>query len=67
MIAYIDGLINKDTTDRDIIAPLKSPDFKGDVAFAITAQYNTTEDFLFAVTEMLNGNVAVFYETATKS
>jgi hypothetical protein len=30
MIVYIDGLTNKDVTDRDVIKPLKSPHFKGD-------------------------------------
>lgn len=66
MIVYIDGLTNKDITDRDVIKPLKSPDFKGDVALAITARYRIVDDITAAVVEIANGNVAVFYENCGK-
>jgi spore germination protein KA len=66
MIVYIDGLTNKDITDRDIIRPLKSPDFNGDIAFAIKARNKTVNDISEAVTEIVNGNVAIFYGNGDK-
>ncbi len=66
MVAYIDGLINKDVTFRDIITPLKSPDFNGDVAFSVKVQYKTVSDISAAVTGIVNGNVAVFYENSDR-
>jgi spore germination protein KA len=64
MIVYINGMINKDITGRDIITPLKSPDFNGDAAFAIKAQYKTLHDMTAVASEIVNGNVAVFYENS---
>ncbi len=64
MIVYIDGLTNKDTTDRDIITPLKCPDFKGDVNSAIKSHLKTVKNFSQAVLDIVNGNVAVFYENS---
>ena len=66
MIVYIDGLTDKDITDRDIIKPLKSPDFKGDIAYAIKARYKIVNDISESVTEIVNGNVAVFYENSNE-
>jgi spore germination protein KA len=60
MIAYIDGLSNKDLIDRDIIAPLKSPDFEGDIASAIKAIYKERYVISECITDLLNGNVVVF-------
>ena len=31
MLVYVDGLVNKDLVDRDIIALLKSVNFEGDI------------------------------------
>ena len=62
MIAYIDGLSNKDLIDRDILAPLKSADFKGDVASSLNACFTVNNNIEAAAFELVNGNVAVFYE-----
>ena len=35
MLVYVDGLIDKNLVDRDIIAPLKSINFEGDISAAI--------------------------------
>ncbi len=66
MIAYIDGLINKDLVDRDIIGPLKSVDFNGNVASALKTHFKIHEDISSACNEMVNGNIAVFYENSKK-
>lgn len=67
MIAYIDGLTNKDITDRDIITPLKSPDFTGNIDFAIKAQYRTVWEMPLVISAILNGNVVVFYEKSGRA
>lgn len=62
LIVYVDGLINKDLVDRDIVRPLKSGSFEGDVSFAIKSVHTKTKDLNKAVEDILSGNVAVFYE-----
>jgi len=62
MIVYIDGLVNKDLVDRDIIAPLKSADFKGELSSTIKANFKVVYDIASFVKEVVNGNTAVFYE-----
>lgn len=66
MIVYIDGLTNKDMTDRDILKPLKSSEFRGDVALSITAPTIIVNNISAACTEIVNGNVAIFYENSHK-
>lgn len=62
LIVYIDGLTNKDITDRDIIAPLKSPDFNGSIAVSINAHYKETDDIQIFIKEVIQGNTAIFYD-----
>ncbi len=66
MIAYVDGLINKDLMDRDIISPLKSKDFDGDLALAVKSHYKEINDIPTFVGEVLQGNAALFYEGSEK-
>jgi spore germination protein KA len=66
LLVYIDGLINKDITDRDIITPLKSRDFDGNFALALKAGYKTIEDIPTFVNEVVNGNVAIFHQNSRK-
>lgn len=66
MLVYVDGLINKDLLDRDIILPLKSKDFDGDMRLAIKTHYNEVTDIPTFVGEVLQGNVALFYEGSEK-
>jgi spore germination protein KA len=62
MIAYIDGLVNKDLIDRDIILPIKSKKFDGDIYTAIKVIYNEVDDINICIQNVLQGNVALFYE-----
>ena len=66
MIVYVDGLVNKDLIDRDIISPLKSTDFDGDISLAIKTNYRETEDISTFVGEVLQGNTGLFYENSKK-
>lgn len=66
MIVYIDGTVNKDLIDRDILTPLKSKDFSGNVPQSVKANFNIIEDFSEVVMELLNGNVALFFEESEK-
>lgn len=67
MIVYIDGLVNKDLVDRDIIKPIKSAEFDGNIALAIKTVFEETEDMSIVVEDVLTGKVAVFYEKSCKA
>jgi spore germination protein KA len=62
MLVYVDGLVNRDLIDRDIVAPLKAIDFNGDVAIAIHSTFKDAKDMDDFVARVLNGETAVFYE-----
>lgn len=66
MIVYIDGLVNKDLMDRDIISPLKSKEFDGDMELAIKSHYKQATDLSTTIGEVLQGNTALFYEGSKK-
>ncbi|MFZ7134238.1 MAG: spore germination protein [Eubacteriales bacterium] len=61
MIVYIDGMVNKDLIDRDIIKPLKSNNFDGNVSLALKSVYKEINDISLFVEQVLNGYAAVFY------
>lgn len=66
LIVYVDGLVNKNLVDRDIIAPLKANDFIGDIPLAIKTHYKVVNDMQTFVGDVLQGNTAVFYENSQK-
>ena len=62
MVVYIDGLVNKDLLDRDVITPLKSCDFSGDLSLTLKTQYKEAADISTFIDEVVQGNAALFYE-----
>lgn len=62
MIVCIDGLVDKDLVDRDIITPLKDRHFDGEIDAAIKANFLVNDTLDDAVEKIINGNVAVFYD-----
>lgn len=62
MLVYVDGLVNKDLTDRDIISPLKAKGFDGDLSLALKTHYKEVLDMPIFVDEVLQGQTALFYE-----
>jgi spore germination protein KA len=66
MVVYIDGLVNIDLIDRDILKPLKSDEFNGDIAFSINASLKEVDNIATFIGEVLDGNVAVFYDNMGK-
>ncbi|MEZ4357090.1 MAG: spore germination protein [Eubacteriales bacterium] len=66
MIIYVDGLVNKDLIDRDILKPLKANDFTGDVSLSIKAVYTEAHDIDTFVNCVMDAQVAVFYENSKK-
>ena len=62
MLVFVDGLVDKDLIDRDIIQHLKSPAFDGNVDLAVKTVFTKTEDLASFVQNVLGGMVAVFYE-----
>lgn len=66
MVVFIDGLSNKDLVDRDIIRPLKSEAFEGNIQTAIKTIYKEVSDIPSCVDEILKGNTAVFCDGSKK-
>jgi len=67
LMAYVDGLVNKDLIDRDIVMPLKDKSFNGNIPAALFTPCQEVMDIDFTVGEILNGNVAVFYGDSGKA
>ncbi|MDD4316454.1 MAG: spore germination protein, partial [Clostridia bacterium] len=61
VLVYVDGLVNKDLVDRDILKPLKSQNFDGNFEKALMVSFDYAEDIPATVQKALEGNVAVFY------
>lgn len=66
MVVYVDGLVNKDLLDRDLIAPLKSHDFNGDISLSLKTHYKEVENIPTFIGEVLQGNTALFYGSNRK-
>lgn len=66
MLVYIDGLINKDIADRDIISTLKSTYFNGNITQSIKSLLNIFCDIPTVISQITDGNIAVFYEESKK-
>lgn len=64
VIIYIDGLVDKDLVDRDIIRPLKSKHFDGMIETNINAAFNTLTSIDEVVEKALEGNTIVYYENS---
>lgn len=65
MLVYIDGLVNKDLMDRDIISPLKSKDFDGDIKIALKTHYKEATDMTTFVNEVVQGQFEFKYNKRT--
>ncbi|NLL39793.1 MAG: spore germination protein [Clostridiales bacterium] len=66
MLVYVDGLIDKNLVDRDIIAPLKSINFEGDISAAIRCTIADVDNMSSVTGQVLQGNTAVFFEGRKK-
>lgn len=67
LIVYVDGLTDKDLIDRDVIRPLKSARFTGNVDVALHATFTQTEDLTKFTQSVLGGFVALFYGNCTQA
>jgi len=67
LVVFVDGLTDKDLIDRDIIRPLKSPEFDGDISSALKSIHKETEKYSEFIEYLLEGNVAVFYSDRGKA
>jgi len=62
LLLYVDGMVDKDLIDRDLLTPLKSDGFDGEVAYALKAPCRSAEDIDAMVSEVLSGNTALIYK-----
>ncbi len=67
LLVYISGLVSKDLLDRDVIAPLKSPQFKGKPEAVIRAVFEQEDDIDGITDKVTDGNVVLFYSNADKA
>lgn len=62
ILVFVDGLVDSDLVDRDIIEPLKTFSFNGSVTEAINvSQFKEISDMNKFPGEVLDGNVVIFY------
>jgi spore germination protein KA len=66
-ILFIDGLVNRDLVDRDIIGPLKSKDYEGKIENSINAVFSYADDIQTAIDKALEGNAIVFTDNIEKA
>lgn len=64
IIIYVDGLTNKDLIDRDILHPMKSKSFVGDVEMTLKATFTTEDTIKEVIAKILDGHVALFYDNS---
>lgn len=63
MVVYVDGMSDKNLMDRDIVGPLKAPDFTGDIHETIRAtQVAEVTEVKKFIKDVLDGNTAIFIE-----
>jgi spore germination protein KA len=67
LLVYVDGLTDKDLIDRDIIRPLKTEHFDGNVGKVINTTFEETEDLAKLTKSVLGGFVALFYSNCGKA
>lgn len=65
VIVYVDGLTDKDLIDRDIIMPLKSQQFDGNIDLSIRAAFKKIYDQDLIIKNILEGNAIVYYADAS--
>lgn len=61
LVVFIDGLVDKDLIDRDIIFPLKSENFNGNLDITIKTIFKKTQNIDEYINGILSGMTAVFY------
>ncbi len=61
VLIYIDGLSDKNLIDRDMIAPIKSLNFNGDVERAVNVSFNTIKSPEQIISKVLDGNAILYY------
>lgn len=64
IIVFIDGMTNKDLLERDVINPIKSDAFDGNLKKAIHTTFEEVYDIDSALKSILDGNVIVYADNA---
>lgn len=67
MLVYLDGLVDQDLIQRDIIGPLKSKQFAGNLALSFDAIFTVADDMHLFVERVLSGYTALFYGSSRKA
>lgn len=67
MLVYVDGFVLLDLIQRDIISPLKSRSFDGNLALSLDAVFTVTDDMHIITENVLKGFTALFYGASGKA
>jgi spore germination protein KA len=61
ILVFVDGMVDKDLLERDIITPLKTPYFDGDIYASVKTTIKETKVYKEMVSNVLDGNVILCY------
>jgi len=62
VVLFIDGMVNKDLVNRDIIKPLKDKCYDGDIEKALKSTIEKLKDIKSVVEKVLEGNAVVMQD-----
>lgn len=61
IVISVEGLVNKDLFDRDIVAPLKASEFNGDINAVVKSTVSDADNMDMLVSNVMDGNVGICY------
>jgi spore germination protein KA len=62
LLLCVDGLVDRDLQDRDMIAPLKAQGFDGEVRRALRTSFTEADNLPVVIGKVLEGATALFFE-----
>lgn len=62
IVVFLDAMVSKDLLERDIIGPLKSEVFDGNIKKTINSTYEEVYDIDKTIENILNGNIVIYYD-----
>ena len=67
IIFFVDGLVSNDLVDRDMLTPMKSDEFNGDVLSILNVPCKEYEKISEVISNVLSGCTAIFYKNSGKA
>lgn len=61
IIVYIEGMINRDLLNRDILTPIKAPSFEGNIIKSVVSSIKKSDNHDKFLLDILNGGLGIYY------